>query len=154
MRAEYLLDYSIWQYVRLGVKMSQMEEAAAGTSINVYQNPVFTRSIAQKKRVFSRLKDWLVATMKLSEEIFGDTALVDQDKLYQVDDEGFARDVLGKMPENNDDLASVSGSPGPKKSFLSVKKKAKSKAVAGKGKKGRSGTSSSQSIVKAQSFAH
>lgn len=89
--------------------MEQMEEAAVGTSVNVYQNPIFTRLITEKKRIFQRLKDWLVTTTKLGEQIFGGTELVDQDKLFIVDDEGFARDVLGKMPENNDDLASVSG---------------------------------------------
>ena len=52
MRAEYILDYSIWRFTRIGIKMEQMEEAAVGTSVNVYQNPIFTRLITEKKRIF------------------------------------------------------------------------------------------------------
>lgn len=67
MRAEYLLDYSIWYYVRLVVKEETLREEATGAKANVYQNPAFTQLIHLKKRLFSRLKDWRIATMKLDE---------------------------------------------------------------------------------------
>lgn len=108
MCAEYLLDYSIWYFVRLTVKMEKLTEEAELKKTNVYQNKQFVDCMKFKKHLFVRLKEHRIRMMKLDNLIFNDTAIVDRDKLYQVDDEAFAREVLGKIPENNDDLASVS----------------------------------------------
>lgn len=63
--------------------------------------------------------------MKLDEQIFVGTEIVDKEKLYAVDQEGFNREVLGLKPQNNDDLFgdSQSNNRSVKKSPKKGKKK-------------------------------
>ena len=89
--------------------------------------------------------------MKLDNAIFTDTGIVDRDKIYQVDDEAFAREVLGKIPENNDDLASVSEL---KKLTLSKQKSSKSKVKGLQRKKSKLGSIETSFKVKSQTFVH
>ena len=74
----------------------------------------------------------------MNNQLFGKTELVDRDELYKIDYDGFAREVLGLKPQNNEDLVLVTQKSGVVIANQSSKKSDKG-SPAGKKKKGSKG---------------
>ena len=103
------------------------------------------------------MKVWRVRILKLEEIVFGNTNLVDKEGLYNVDDDGFRREVL-KETKTNEDL-NIESSRGSIMSPLKSEKnkslsKQKAKSPVKKGKKGKRGKDDGFQfqIVEAETF--
>lgn len=126
MSAEYTLDFSIWQFQILDQKKKHIKDNYKG--LNVYTDQAYLDVNNAIRRCQSRLKDWMIKLMKLDEETFVGTEIVDRDQLYKLKQEEYNREVLGIKPKNNDDLFGDStSSPAKSGSKKSPKKKKKKK---------------------------
>ena len=124
MGAEYTLDYSIWQYQLLAAQKKKIKDTFTGA--NVYADPEYLQVVSNINRCKNRLKEWRIKLMKLDQDTYVGTDIVDRDILYAIDQDGYNREVLGIYPQNNDDLFGVSHSPS-KSSKKSPKKGKKGK---------------------------
>jgi hypothetical protein len=103
-----------------------MEKDYSGKKI--YTDKEYMGVVQSISRCQSRLKDWSIKLMKLDAAIYVGTEIVDRDKLYKIDHDGFNREVLKILPKNNNDL--FDNNPSPTKS---------AKKSPGKKKKGKKG---------------
>jgi hypothetical protein len=67
------------------------------TGKNIYTDQDYINLVQAVSRCKSRLKDWSIKLMKLDDEIYNGTEIVDRDKLYKIDHAGYNR-FLGIKP--------------------------------------------------------
>ena len=67
------------------------------TGKNIYTDQDYINLVQAVSRCKSRLKDWSIKLMKLDDEIYNGTEIVDRDKLYKIGHAGYNR-FLGIKP--------------------------------------------------------
>ena len=99
-RARYMLEFTTWQYLRAQRKLKAL--LAEDSTAKVYTQPSYRNAARLQRDSLQRLTFWWAQLWHLATRCFVASGFVDTEKLYQVDQDGFNRDVLKQMKENDD----------------------------------------------------
>ena len=138
-RAGYMLEFTIWQYFRTQRKLKALLKESS--TINLHAEPRYINATRLHRDNLRRLTFWSAQLQHLSTRCFVGTGFVDTERLYQVDQEGFNRDVLEKekkmkqMKENDDLTVFMHASPSTPATDKASKRKSPKKKKAKKGAK-------------------
>lgn len=109
--AGYMLDYTIWQYLRTEKQLAIIKEAKP--TGNLHTEPEYRALIKVHRNNLNRLTFWQTLLWRLVASCFTSSGYVDTEKLYQVDQEGFNREVLKQIKENDDLTMLMKGTSSP-----------------------------------------
>ena len=104
--AEYMLDYTIWCYVRNQKVIDKMKEEL--DEYDLQDSEQYAERLAKKTDYTNKMKAYRNKIFKLQQLVYDNTELVDDRDLYIIDYEGYNKDHPRRKAQNNDDLQIVS----------------------------------------------
>ena len=133
MYASHMLDFTIWNFRHIQRKIDKAHIEEDNESIDEDQ---IEMQIVQQGHNMNRLSHWWSELWTCVNRCFVGTGFVDSEKTYQVDQEGFNREVL-KIIKENDDIKALMNSTAGSQGAIADKSKAKKGASPKKKKGGR-----------------